>query len=376
MYRVLMLVCALLSVQSTFAHPMPNSVVALSILESSIRGEAKMPLAELESATGQHMPDEPFFRDYFERHIQAVSGQDKWNTTIESIDLTTDKDPFVGKYREVIVRFTLIPPGIENWRKFTLNYDAIIHQVVTHKVIVFVTQDWRNGIHEESSAQLLGIIRMDVPAEKIFPLEVSLDKGSWWAGFSSMIRLGMRHIKEGPDHLLFLVVLLLPATLLASGRRWRQYGGARYSIKHLLKIVTAFTIGHSLTLIIGALGWLRLPAQPVEILIAISILVSAIHAVYPIFPGREMYIAMGFGLIHGLAFAGVLSNLQLRAGTLAFSILGFNLGIELMQLIIIAVVIPWLLLLSRTAVYKWVRISTAVLSAIAALIWVAERSTM
>ena len=85
----------------------------------------------------------------------------------------------------------------------------------------------------------------------------------------------MQHISEGTDHLLFLLVLLLPAPLLLKQKRWGRFGGTRYSLIRLLKIVTAFTLEHSLTLIIGALGWLWLPVQPVEVLIAFSILVSA-----------------------------------------------------------------------------------------------------
>jgi hypothetical protein len=355
---------------------MPNSVVNLSILENFVRGEAKIPLLELESAAGQHPlndVNEVFFSNYFLHHITAVSGQDKWTTTIERVEITTDNDPLIGNYQEVLVHFRMIPPVIDNWRKFTFQYDAVIHQVVTHKIIVFVQQDWRNGIQQVNEAEPLGVIQMDVPTEKILPLEVTLENGSWWKGFRSMVHLGMQHIKEGTDHLLFLIVLLLPATLLINGKHWGKYGGIKYSLLHLLKIVTAFTIGHSITLLIGALGWVHLPGQPIEVLIALSILVSAVHAIYPVFPGREMYIATGFGLIHGLAFASVLSNLGLGAGTLALSILGFNIGIELMQLLIIAMVIPLLVLLSQTVVYKWVRISAAVLAAIVAVAWVTER---
>jgi len=83
----------------------------------------------------------------------------------------------------------------------------------------------------------------------------------------------------------------------------------------------------------------------------------------------------GFGLIHGLAFASALSNMNLGATTLALSILGFNIGIELMQLFIIAITIPWLILLSKTDIYKWFRIAVATLAAIAASAWIMERST-
>lgn len=360
------------------AHPMPSSVVGLSVLENAIHGEAKIPLLELGNAVGdQRLANlyDPFFTTYFTNHIKAVSADKKWATKITGINIINDKDPFVGIYKEIVVDFTLTPPDSRYLRSFTFQYDAVIHQVVTHSALVYVSQDWSNGIQNENEAQQVGIIKMDVPTEKIFPLQVNLEAGSWWKGFSSMLSLGMQHIKEGTDHLLFLIVLLLPAMLLNNNGQWAGFGGVRYSIKRLLKVVTAFTIGHSTTLLAGSLGWLRLPGQPVEILIAVSILVSAIHAIHPLFPGKEMYVAAGFGVIHGLAFATVLSNLHLNEGRLALSILGFNLGIEVMQLFVIAIVVPWLMLLSKTSVYKWVRISGAALAGIAAMGWIVERST-
>jgi hypothetical protein len=161
--------------------------------------------------------------------------------------------------------------------------------------------------------------------------------------------------------------------LLPVKKHWGGFGGVKCSLRNLLKIVTAFTIGHSVTLLLGALGWLSLPAQLVEVLIAVSILVSAVHAIYPIFPGREALVAAGFGLIHGLAFASVLSNLNLTALTLTLSILGFNIGIEVMQLFVIAIIVPWLMLMSRTLVYPFFRTGAAILAGIAALAWMAER---
>lgn len=190
-----------------------------------------------------------------------------------------------------------------------------------------------------------------------------------------MVSLGMEHIKEGTDHLLFLLVLLLPATLLVNGKCWSSFGGTKYSIVKLVKITTAFTIGHSLTLLISALKLVQLPQQPVEVLIAVSILISALHAIRPIFPGREIYVAAGFGLVHGLAFASVLTNLNLSAGPMALSILGFNIGIELMQLFVVVLVIPWIILLSGTPAYKTIRVTAAVLAGIAAIGWIAERVT-
>jgi hypothetical protein len=96
----------------------------------------------------------------------------------------------------------------------------------------------------------------------------------------------MCHIAEGTDHMLFLLVLLLPAPLLVARAEWGTPVGVRQSLLRIFGIVTAFTIGHSLTLSLAALGAVTVPSHPVEVLIAVSILVSAVHAFRPIFPGR------------------------------------------------------------------------------------------
>jgi hypothetical protein len=88
-----------------------------------------------------------------------------------------------------------------------------------------------------------------------------------------------------------------------------------------------------------------------------------------------MYVAAGFGLIHGLAFATVLANLNLSAGPMALSILGFNIGIEVMQLMVMLLIVPWLIILSTFAVYKYVRVGGAVLAALAAIGWIIQRGT-
>ena len=192
-------------------------------------------------------------------------------------------------------------------------------------------------------------------------------------GFASIFRLGMRHIAEGADHLLFLLALLLPAPLLVFRSRWAGFAGARQSLLGILKIVTAFTIGHSITLALAALDLVRVPSRPVEVLIALSILLSAVHAFRPLFPGREARIAAFFGLIHGLAFAATLKELGLGRWERAGGILAFNLGIEAMQLLVVAAIMPSLVLLSRTRAYPSLRIGGALFAGFAAVGWTAER---
>ncbi len=377
MSKYLFWLCLFFCGSKAFAHPMPSSVVQLSMLDNFIKGEAKIPLVELGNAVGNERVNNlnnQFFEVYFTDHIKATTGVNKWNTQIENIHVDTDSDA-ICTYKEVVVQFKLTPSDVRYLRTFSFWYDAVIHQVITHSALVYVGKDWNNGIQDGNTSRQVGIVKLDIATEKIYPLQINLEQGSWWIGCKSMFYLGMQHIKEGTDHLLFLIVLLLPAMLLTNGKQWKGFGGTRYSITRLLKIVTAFTIGHSITLLVGAMGWVKLPGKPVEIIIAISILVSAIHALRPIFPGKEAFIAASFGLIHGLAFATVLSNLELSTGKLALSVLCFNVGIEVMQLLVIIMIVPWLILLSKTAVYKWVRITGAMLAAFAALGWIAERST-
>jgi hypothetical protein len=195
-------------------------------------------------------------------------------------------------------------------------------------------------------------------------------------GFLAAVQMGVKHIGEGADHLLFLVMLLLPAPLLARRGRWTRTNGFRRSCVRVVHVGTAFAIGHSITLALAALGYLSVPTRVVESLIALSILVSGVHAVRPIVRGGEVWIATGFGLMHGVAFAALIGQLDLSRGSLVTELLGFNLGIELTQLIVVALIMPSLMVLSRTRVYPTVRLALASFGIVLAAAWLAERTML
>ena len=266
------------------------------------------------------------------------------------------------------VALTMTPPAGAPADRLTFHYDVIFHHLITHTAVVTLASDWRNGVIGEEPV-LLGTMR-DTDAA----IAIDRSGGSWFQGFAAMFRLGARHIAEGTDHLLFLLALILPAPLVAAGGRWGGYAGGKTALRRIVKVVTAFTLGHSITLVLGALGWARLPGAVVESAIALSILVSAVHALVPIFRGREVYIAGGFGLVHGLAFAATLTGFEFDPLTMVSSVLGFNLGIEAFQLVVILAAMPWLVLLARSRVYGPLRITGAALTGIAAAAWFAERA--
>lgn len=362
------------------AHQQPTTTMLLSVGSGQVQMTLHVPLNELELAFGHNVTQNPertlvvwggAFSRYLAGHVRFTTPEGRaWTGRVQEMTISKATQTQSGPFQEVVVQLLLAPPRAAESRNFILDCDLILHQVVTHRILVAVQSDWAGGRTEPIH---VGTIAVNTTTSRIEFMPIQLGKGSEWTGMKAMILLGMQHIREGTDHLLFLVVLLLPATLLVQGREWGGFGGTDYSLRHLLRLVTAFTLGHSATLLAGAQHWLILPQQPVEVLIAISILVTAIHAVHPLFPGREAQVAAGFGLVHGLAFATVLTALNLTGRQMALSILGFNLGIELMQLLVVAFTIPWLILLNLTPAHRWVRIGGAMFAGIAAIGWIANR---
>jgi hypothetical protein len=262
-----------------------------------------------------------------------------------------------------------LPPGSSNRRLTFENHH--MSTISVYLVNTLVPRDKSIQIVGQSRNENQSFYQLDFVQDAAGTERTGLPSLS---GFAGAFQLGVRHIAEGTDHLLFLLALLLPAPLLASAGRWSQRATVGHSLMQILRIVTAFTIGHSLTLALAAFGLARLPSRPVEVLIAVSVLVSAAHAIRPLFPGREAAIAAFFGLIHGLAFASALSELGVSGWYRLVSIVGFNLGIEAMQLAVVAAILPSLLLLSRTRAYSLLRIGGALFAAVASTGWIVERA--
>lgn len=356
---------------------MPNSIVGIFVRSNTLALDVQIPLNDFESAFGEK-PDLSATQkldEYFQKHLK-IEGTDGvfWKLELEAATISEITDPNTGAYVELRTKFRAWPPTGANLRQFTLWYDVVLHQVVTHQAIVHVEQDWENGIAGQNT-QTLATLNVDSETGKVLPLLVNLTQGSVWKGLQSMFRLGMSHIAEGVDHLIFLWMLLLIAPLNMEDRRWAGFGGLRTSFWRLVKIVTAFTLGHSLTLAMCSVGWFRFPSQRVEILVAVSILVSAVHVLRPIVFGKETFIAAGFGLIHGMAFSNTLADFHLDTAQLLWSILGFNLGIEAMQVFIVLLVFPFLIILSKSNIYPFFKNTLAVFGILSALAWIVQRWT-
>jgi hypothetical protein len=143
---------------------------------------------------------------------------------------------------------------------------------------------------------------------------------------------------------------------------------------NVLKIVTAFTLAHSITLSLAALDVVRLPSRFVESVIAASVVLVALNNLRPMFGDKGWMVAFGFGLIHGFGFAGALGDLGLQRATLALALVGFNVGVELGQLAIVAVFLPVAFALRGSGFYRVVilRFGSAAVMLIAAG-WMVDR---
>ncbi|MBI5901467.1 MAG: HupE/UreJ family protein [Rhodocyclales bacterium] len=195
------------------------------------------------------------------------------------------------------------------------------------------------------------------------------------AQFGQYLVEGIWHIWIGFDHILFLLSLLLPAVLVHESGGWRGVAGFRVALVEVLWVVTAFTLAHSITLSLAALGLIELPSRLVESAIAASVVLAAANNLKPMVERRRWMVAFGFGLIHGFGFASVLAELGLPRETLVLSLLGFNLGVELGQLAIVAAFLPlayWLRdgLFYRRVVFIGGSLATLTI----ALIWFVERA--
>ncbi len=188
------------------------------------------------------------------------------------------------------------------------------------------------------------------------------------------LREGLWHVLIGYDHVAFLLLLLLPSVLRGSSSGWTAAKSGREVARDLVKIVTAFTIAHSVTLGLAATDTLRVPVQPIEVAIAGSIVVAGLLNLFPAASRWRLRLAFGFGFMHGFGFANALQEIGAGGSRLAPMLAGFNLGVEVAQLLIVAVTLPILWLLSRTSQYAGrLMPALSLATALTGAIWFAGR---
>lgn len=276
-------------------------------------------------------------------------------------------------------------------------YDVILFDAVCDRAIPSrVTVDYR--LFKDIDPYHRGIVTVHagdrvagvVLGPKTPSATLDLRVVDYWSQFKSFVVDGVWHIWTGPDHLLFIVSLLLPAVLyrrasaptpgtsgmaLHGETGWMPVPTLGGAMIELIKVISGFTVSHSLTLTLSVLGYVDLPSRLVESGIALSIIIAALNNVYPSVTRRAWVIAFAFGLIHGLGFASALAGLSLPPAAMATSLGGFTLGVELGQESIVLPFLPLAFLVRGTRFYQTgvVRWGSVSIIAVAGL-WLVQRA--
>ncbi|HFA51234.1 MAG TPA: hypothetical protein ENJ95_19655 [Bacteroidetes bacterium] len=265
--------------------------------------------------------------------------------------------------------------------------EILLDPSTPHRGLGVVEYNWKAGIHNNESLVSLRFSPDD------YEEQLDLAKSSVLKGFLAMIKSGMHHIFIGIDHILFLLALLLPAVARRRSRE-KDYAGTlnpppgkwaawvndwlpvekfKPAFWYVIKVITFFTIAHTITLSLAALKIVVLPSRIVESIIALSIGLAALHNIYPIFKDKDWIIVFGFGLFHGFGFASVLGDIGLTGEFMTLSLLGFNLGVEVGQMLIISLIFPALYFLRKSKYYPKILIYGSVLLIIVSLYWFVQR---
>lgn len=301
--------------------------------------------------------------DATEQEVLAHAEQlDDW--ILGGITLTSDGGPCTGSAGPVHRADSEDAPRFE----LALGYvcPAPVTHLVLHDATIFASDAQHETFVRErfgsgDETRVLRVGRQEAPLGAPASLGTLLGQFAWE---------GVMHLLTGYDHLLFLLSLLLTTGELAAKR------GQRAALRDIGLVVTAFTLGHSVTLIIAALGVLVLPARLVESVIAGSIVVVAVmNIVRPESRKQMPWLALGFGLVHGFGFSSVLADLGLPSRARVLSLLSFNVGIELAQLGCVLLAIGPLEWMAKKPGYRqWVVRGGSLGIAVLAGFWMIERA--
>lgn len=364
--RLILAIALLLLSVPAWAHKPSDSYLSLTVKDSQAEGQWDIALRDLDYAIGLDADDDgtitwgevrarhDAIASYALSHLTLHAGDRPCSTAMvdQLIDHHTD-----GTY--AVLRFTAACPS--SIRDLSMDYRLLFDLDAQHKGLLKLT---------DGNETLAAIFSLESPAQQF-----TLGETSTWRQAQQYAHEGIWHIWLGYDHVLFLLALLLPSVLRRVADRWEPTLDFFSALGEVVAIVTAFTLAHSITLGLATLGLITLPSRLVESAIAASVLFAAFSNLYPALSQRRWLAAFLFGLIHGFGFATVLSDLGLPKGSLALSLVSFNLGVEVGQLAIVAIFLPLAYGLRKSWTYqRLILVSGSLGIAALACAWLIERT--
>jgi HupE / UreJ protein len=365
--RLLCLLSLLLAAPLAQAHIASNGFLNLQVDGSRVSGALELAIRDGELAVGldrdhdgkvtwgELRASQGALQSYVLGHLQLAGADGPCRMQFNALQVNERVD---GSY--LWLPFTA--QCSDQLKRLSINYSVLDEADPSHRGLLTLSADG------STQTAVLG----GPAATRLF----QLDHPSPWSAFTEYLRAGIWHIWSGIDHLLFLLSLLLPAVLVRRQGRWEAVPMAAPAFTNILKVVTAFTLAHSITLSLAAFDVIRLPGRLTESVIAASIIVAALNNVFPRVTEGRWRIAFAFGLLHGFGFASVLAEMGLPNGARLVSLVAFNLGVEAGQLAVVLAVMPLAYMLRSTVFYRraimpWGSSAIAAL----ALVWFVQRAS-
>ncbi len=376
----------------TKAHQPNQSIIYMRVYQKAgIDARFEINVNQLNDALGLKLPKYPKWKDV-SPHINRIKAyllkQTKFSSELGAHDIVfTEAD--VSSVWTSFGYFIKVPFHLKNTENLPENlkvtYNAFIDEIPNTRNLLTMEYNWKAGLVNNETMFALDFTKGE--ATKI----LNLSEKSIWKGFVAMLKQGIWHIWIGLDHILFLLALILPSVVrrkevVASSSanindkqphniwNWHPVKKFKPAFLYIVKIVTFFTIAHTITLSLAALNIVVLPSRFVESIIALSIGLAAMHNIRPIFKGKDWIIAFVFGLFHGFGFASVMGELGFKGEFLTLTLLGFNIGVEIGQLCIIAAIFPILYFLRNLKFYPKFLVYLSAFLIVISIYWLVERA--
>ena len=359
------------------AHNGDEAYAYLDVTETSLGGRIDVPVPDLEEALGIDLEtgsiDELIANvnanreaivAYLDEHFDIGAAGVSWTVDFGAVEPLFE-DVSTAVY--VLFPFSVDVPVNEVPRILDVTFDPFVDEVADRRPVALIRNDWGAGVVDADRSRI-AVFDSGTRSQSI-----DLGDTGWWKNFRASIDLGVDHIKTGPDHILFVMVLVLPSVAIFAGI-WRPAPTFGSALWRVLKIVTMFTVAHSITFTLAGLDILPLPLPRVtESIIALSIAVAALNNIRPLAPNKEWMISFAFGLFHGMGFASLVDGLDVDRSTQLVSLLGRNVGIEIGQSAVVIFVFPALYLVRRTNYYRPFLVKSSVVLSVVSLGWMIER---
>ena len=367
--RLFLFALLLLGPLQLLAHAPDHSYLYMRVLNDGISGRIEITSVDLNRSIGLNLP-ERMTLEQLRAELPKIEAYLRANTAfsangvnfpirfteVEVLNVDEIAEPYAVLQYELEGLEGNIPENLD------IRYAGFSDTQPIHRGLLIIEYNWKAGV-VNNQTMVSHIFGKSEPTTQL-----SLSDRSVWRGFVALVKLGVWHIWIGLDHILFIVALILPAvvrrrnddvdTMAVDTNVPASYSNTWWPVAHfgpafwyIIKIITFFTIAHSITLALAALEVINLPSRFVESIIAISIALAALHNITPIFRSREWLIAFLFGLFHGFGFASVLGEKGLGGDFMVLSLCGFNGGGEVGQVLIICMVFPFLFFLRKLNLY-------------------------